>query len=175
MLMTPSRPRTTPRTRPSAKVLLMFAAAAALLMVVVVAAAAFTGLGESGTRPTAAPSTAFPQFTVDFDTGSAAGKGQVNMTVEPGLIGRNSVQAVILDAEGGLAAVPEVRVTFTLPTRDIGPLDAELKNKGGYWSSDSLNLPFPGTWSMSVTIRTSDVDQATVRRNVTIRSSRPAS
>jgi copper transport protein len=157
------------------KALSLFAAAVVLLAVVVLAATAFTGLGESGTRATAAPSTAFPQFTVPFDTGSAAGKGQVDVTVEPGLIGRNSVQAVILDAEGGLAAVPEVRITFTLPGKDIGPLDAGLKNKGGYWSSDSLNLPFPGAWSMAITIRTSDVDQATVRRNVTIRSSSSAS
>ena len=175
MLMTPSRPRTTPRTGPSAKALSLFAAVVVLFAVVALAATAFTGLGGSGTRATATPSTAYPQFTVPFDTGSAAGKGQANITVEPGLIGRNSVQVVILDAEGGLAAVPEVRITFTLPTKDIGPLDAGLKNKGGYWSSDSLNLPFPGTWSMSVTIRTSDVDQATVRRNVTIRSSRSAS
>ncbi|WP_405725524.1 hypothetical protein OG607_21080 [Streptomyces sp. NBC_01537] len=174
MLMTPSRPGTMTRTRPSAKALLMFATAVVLLAIVVIAAA-FTGLGDNSTRATATPSTAFPQFTVPFDTGSAGGKGLADITVEPGLIGRNSVQAVILDAEGGLAAVPEVRITFTLPTKDIGPLDAELKNKGGYWSSDSLNLPFPGTWSMSVTIRTSDVDQATVRRNVTIRSSSSAS
>ena len=159
-----------------AKALLMFAAAAVVLFAMVVGAvAAFTGPGGSGNRATATPSTAFPEFTVPFNTGSAAGKGQINVTVEPGLIGRNSVQAVVLDAEGGLAAVPEVRITFTLPDKDIGPLDAGLKNKGGYWSSDSLNLPFPGAWSMAITIRTSDVDQATVRRNVTIRSSNSAS
>jgi copper transport protein len=48
-------------------------------------------------------------------------------------------------------------------------LDAKLANKGGYWATDRLRLPLPGTWTLQVTVRTTDIDQVTVSKNVTIR------
>jgi hypothetical protein len=142
----------------------------------VLAATASGTQGGSAASPSGNPTAAaFPEVNLPFNTGSPGGKGTANVTVEPGLIGCNSVQAVVLDAQGGIATVPEVRMTFTLPGKGIGSLDAKLKNKGGYFGSDTLNLPFPGTWRMAVTIRTSDTDQATATINVTISRSRPVS
>ncbi|MFI2259486.1 hypothetical protein OHU45_02560 [Streptomyces tubercidicus] len=71
--------------------------------------------------------------------------------------------------DGGVATVPEIRLTLTQRAQRIGPLDAKLANQGGYWFSDRLRLPLPGTWTVQVTVRTSDIDQVTVSKNVNIR------
>ncbi|MER6179016.1 copper resistance protein CopC [Streptomyces sp. NPDC001652] len=103
---------------------------------------------------------------VPFDIGGARGKVQI--TLDPGRVGRNSVEAVVLDARGGFAIVPELRLSFTLPSQDIGPLDAKLTDKGGYWGTNDLDLPIAGTWEMKVTIRVSDIDQVSVEKPVVI-------
>ncbi|MFJ2233101.1 copper resistance CopC/CopD family protein [Streptomyces sp. NPDC087859] len=103
---------------------------------------------------------------VPFDIGGARGKVQI--TLDPGRVGRNSVEAVVLDAEGGFAIVPELRLSFTLPSQDIGPLDAGLTDKGGYWGTDDLDLPIAGTWEMKVTVRVSEIDQVSVEKPVVI-------
>ncbi|MEU5321916.1 copper resistance protein CopC [Streptomyces sp. NPDC021056] len=103
---------------------------------------------------------------VPFDIGGARGKVQI--TLDPGRVGRNSVEAVVLDAEGGFAIVPELRLSFTLPSQDIGPLDAGLTDKGGYWGTGDLDLPIAGTWEMKVTVRVSEIDQVSVEKPVLI-------
>ncbi|WP_307037351.1 copper resistance CopC/CopD family protein [Streptomyces canus] len=103
---------------------------------------------------------------VPFDIGGARGKVQI--TLDPGRVGRNSVEAVVLDAEGGFAIVPELRLSFTLPSQDIGPLDAKLTDKGGYWGTDDLDLPIAGTWEMKVTVRVSEIDQVSETKPVEI-------
>ncbi|WEH16466.1 copper resistance protein CopC [Streptomyces sp. VNUA24] len=105
---------------------------------------------------------------VPFDTGAPAGRGRVQITLEPGRVGRNVVEAVVFGADGGLIAIPELRLTFTRSARHVGPLDAELVDQSGYWGSDTLALPFPGTWTMRATVRVSDIDQVTVEKKVTI-------
>ncbi|MET7982435.1 MULTISPECIES: copper resistance protein CopC [unclassified Streptomyces] len=105
---------------------------------------------------------------VPFDVGTPGGHGKVQIELTPGQVGQNSVQAVILGPDGGLATVPEVRLTFTLESQKIGPIDAEITDKGGYWTSDGLTLPLPGTWTMKVTVRTSDIDEITVSKKVKI-------
>ncbi len=104
--------------------------------------------------------------TVPFRVGDAGGKVQI--TLDPGRVGENSVEAVVYGPDGGFATVPELRLSFTLPAQKIGPLDADVKDEGGYWGTNSLNLPIAGTWTMKVTVRTSDVDQVSVSRDVRI-------
>ncbi|WP_053752746.1 copper resistance CopC/CopD family protein [Streptomyces sp. MMG1533] len=104
--------------------------------------------------------------TIPFAVGSARGKVQI--TLDPGRTGDNSVEAVVLTPDGGLATVPELRLSFTLPARDIGPIDAELTDKGGYWGTSSLNLPIAGDWMMKVTVRVSEIDQVSESKAVRI-------
>ncbi|MGY1499120.1 copper resistance protein CopC [Streptomyces sp. QTS52] len=106
--------------------------------------------------------------TIPFDVGTPGGHGKVQITLEPGRVGENSVQAVVFGPDGGFAVVPELRISFSLPSKDIGPLNAEVTDQGGYWGTNTLNLPIAGTWTMKVTIRTSDVDQVSVSRKVRI-------
>ncbi|MDV9176624.1 copper resistance protein CopC [Streptomyces sp. W16] len=103
---------------------------------------------------------------VPFRVGNAGGKVQI--TLDPGRVGENSVEAVVYGPDGGFATVPELRLSFTLPAQKIGPLDAKIKDEGGYWGTNTLNLPIAGTWTMKVTVRTSDIDQVSVERQVRI-------
>ncbi|WP_391858795.1 copper resistance CopC/CopD family protein [Streptomyces rhizosphaerihabitans] len=105
---------------------------------------------------------------VPFDVGTPGGHGKVQIELSPGRVGENSVQAVIIGPDGGLATVPELRLTFTLESQKVGPIDAEITDKGGYWTSDGLTLPLPGTWTMKATVRTSDIDEVTVSKTVKI-------
>ncbi|MFF9814680.1 copper resistance CopC/CopD family protein [Streptomyces sp. NPDC014006] len=105
---------------------------------------------------------------VPFDVGTPGGRGKVQVTLEPGRVGDNSVQAVVYGPDGGLAAVPELRVSFSLPAQRIGPLDAKVTDRGGYWAADRVTLPLAGTWTMKVTVRVSETDQVSEVRPVEI-------
>ncbi|WMD09744.1 copper resistance protein CopC [Streptomyces sp. FXY-T5] len=110
------------------------------------------------------------QATVPYDTGGGTltGRGTVQVTLDPARVGENGIQAVVYGSDTGLVVVPEVRITFTLPSRKVGPIDAELTDQGGYWGTNSVNLPLAGNWTMKTTVRVSDVDQVSVERKVRI-------
>ncbi|MFJ4007829.1 copper resistance CopC/CopD family protein [Streptomyces sp. NPDC090023] len=120
---------------------------------------------EAATAETGIPATSVT--TVPFTVGQG-GHGKVQITFDPGRVGTNSVQAVVYGANGALAAVPELRITMTLPAQRLGPLDTEVADRGGYWATNSFDLPIPGTWTMKVTVRVSDLDQVTVSRTVRV-------
>ncbi|MFK0024167.1 copper resistance CopC/CopD family protein [Streptomyces sp. NPDC090798] len=122
------------------------------------AASATAAAGEATTSTT----------TIPFDVGTQGGHGKVQIELTPSRVGENSVQAVIYGPDGGFATVPELRLTFTLESQRIGPIDAELTDRGGYWGADGVTLPVAGTWTMKVTVRTTDIDQVTVSKTVKI-------
>ncbi|WP_329322394.1 MULTISPECIES: copper resistance CopC/CopD family protein [unclassified Streptomyces] len=105
---------------------------------------------------------------VPFDVGTPGGRGKVQIELAPGRVGENSVQAVIFGPDGGISTVPELRLTFTLESQRIGPIDAELSDRGGYWAADDVTLPVAGIWTMKATVRTTDIDQVTVSKTVRI-------
>ncbi|MFB7374896.1 copper resistance CopC/CopD family protein [Streptomyces sp. NPDC056222] len=128
-----------------------------------------TAAGDAATVAAASATPAGTAFAeIPFDTGSGGGRGKVLLTIDPGLSGVNTVTAVVYGPDGALAVVPEIRVSLTLPAKDLGPLDVEMTDVGGYWASKDFPLPLPGAWRASVTVRTSDIDQATTATTVRI-------
>ncbi|MER7838501.1 copper resistance protein CopC [Streptomyces sp. NPDC096040] len=124
---------------------------------------------ESGTETASAGGLpAASVSTVPFDVGTPNGHGKVQITLDPGRVGANSVQAVVLGPDGGISAVPELRLSFTLTAQKIGPLPADLTDQGGYWATNSVNLPIAGEWTMKLTVRVSDLDQVTVAKKIRI-------
>jgi copper transport protein len=160
------------RRRLRRSVLVEVAVAAAVLMITTV----LTGTLPSRAQAEAAqqaPVGALPpttEITVPFDTGtgSVTGSGKVQVTLDPARVGDNGVQAIVLGSDTYLVVVPEVRITFSLPSKKVGPIDAELTDRGGYWSTNSVNLPLAGNWTMKTTVRVSDVDQVSVERQVRV-------
>ena len=119
-------------------------------------------------RPQVAGLPGAEAFTVPYDVGTPGGKGTVQITMDPGRVGENGLQAVVFGPKGALTFVPEVRISFTLAAKDIGPIDAKVTDRGGYWATSDLNLPLEGTWTMKLTIRVSELDQITETRQVRI-------
>ncbi|MFJ4816663.1 copper resistance protein CopC [Streptomyces sp. NPDC088801] len=160
------------RRRLRRSVLVEVGVAAVVLMITTV----LTGTLPSRAQAEAAqqaPASALPattQITVPYDTGtgSVTGSGTVQVTLDPARVGENGVQAVVYGSDTGLVVIPEVRITFTLPSRKVGPIDAELTDVGGYWGTNSVNLPLAGNWTMKTTVRVSDVDQVSVERQVRV-------
>ncbi|MFB7052571.1 copper resistance CopC/CopD family protein [Streptomyces vinaceus] len=117
---------------------------------------------------TAVPNRAI-KITLPFDTGGQNGKGSVRVEVDPGRVGANSLHVWIDDPQGQPLDVPEIKVSFTLPAKDIGPLPLLPERAApGHWSASGVQLPLAGEWRIDVTVRTSDIDQTTVQKNVKI-------
>ncbi|WP_327593392.1 copper resistance CopC/CopD family protein [Streptomyces chartreusis] len=142
-------------------------------VVVLVVTTVLTGSQPGRAAAVSAAALGRPSLTltvIPFDTGAPGGSGKVQITLEPGRVGRNVVEATTYGPDGSLIAVPELRLTLTQSERNVGPLDAELADQRGYWGSDTLNLPFAGIWTMRATVRVSDIDQVTVEKSVKITS-----
>ncbi|MCX0244946.1 copper resistance CopC/CopD family protein [Streptomyces drozdowiczii] len=108
-------------------------------------------------------------LALPFDTGGANGKGTVRMDIDPGRTGANVIHLWIEDPAKKPMDVPEVKIAFTLESKDIGPLPVvPVRLTEGHWTATGLQLPIAGDWKVAVTVRTSDIDQTTVDKNVKI-------
>jgi copper transport protein len=119
------------------------------------------------TAPPAAPA-AVVNGAADFRAGPGDA-GSVTMFVEPGRVGSNIVHLAVWDTRNVPRSVPEVRATLTQPERGIGPVPVRLSPDGpGRYIGLSTVLPAPGRWRLTVSIRTTEVDEATVTFPLTI-------
>ncbi|MFF3000757.1 copper resistance CopC/CopD family protein [Streptomyces sp. NPDC057950] len=104
-----------------------------------------------------------------FDTQGAHGRGTVSVVLDPGRVGGNSVHVSVTSPGGTILDVPEIRVALTSVGRRIGPLPVPLRRAGpGHWTTSGFQVPAAGVWDVAVTVRTSAVDQVTVRKDVRI-------
>ena len=123
------------------------------------------------------------EVTIPFDTGGTGGKGTARLRLSPGSAGDNTLRVTARNPQGKPVSAPEVKVSFTLPAKDIGPLAVTPDPVGGgekdtkkgagggtsgQWQATGVQLPMPGSWRVAFTIRTSDIDQVTVDRTVRI-------
>ncbi|WP_437007549.1 copper resistance CopC/CopD family protein [Streptomyces sp. enrichment culture] len=170
--VTTAEPETLHRRALRRSVLAEVVVAVAVLLVTTVLTGTLPSRAEAEAAKTPAPQVAglpgAQALTVPYDTGTPGGSGTVQLTMDPGRVGENGLQAVVFGPQGALSFVPELRVTFTLPSKDVGPIDAGLTDRGGYWATNDLTLPLEGTWTMRLTVRVSDIDQVTVERGVRV-------
>lgn len=60
-------------------------------------------------------------------------------------------------------------MSFTLTEKQIGPLPVlPDRIQTGHWTASGVQLPMAGEWQMQVTVRTSEIDQTTIDKNVKI-------
>ncbi|MFE5712113.1 copper resistance CopC/CopD family protein [Streptomyces sp. NPDC056501] len=128
---------------------------------------------EAGRAGSAAGSAAVPDRPVDirlpFDTGGVDGKGVVRLSLDPGRTGANALHVFVERPNGKPLDVPEVKVALTLEAKDVGPLPvAPDRIQTGHWSASGVQIPMAGEWKIQVTVRTSDIDQTTIDKNVKI-------
>ncbi|MEU5323624.1 copper resistance protein CopC [Streptomyces sp. NPDC021056] len=104
-----------------------------------------------------------------FDTGGEDGKGLVRIDLDPARVGANEMHVYVERPNGRGFDVPEVKVSFTLESKGIGPLPVVPDHiTTGHWSANGIQLPMAGDWKIAVTVRTSDIDQTTVSKNAQI-------
>ncbi|MFI6084566.1 copper resistance CopC/CopD family protein [Streptomyces sp. NPDC051217] len=127
-------------------------------------------VGRSGTAASAPAAPAGPvNLTEPFDTGGVKGKGTLRLTVDPASPGTNLMHLWVDGPDGKPMDVPEVKVAYTLESEQIGPLPVVPERvAAGHWSSSNVQIPMPGDWHLQVTVRTSDIDQTTIEKNVKI-------
>ncbi|MFD7728951.1 FixH family protein [Kitasatospora phosalacinea] len=110
------------------------------------------------------------ELKLPYDTGgrTANAKGTAVVTVNPVATGPNAVTLKLTDSAGQPADVPELELAFTLPDRDLGPLPVTLQAQGtGSWTG-TAQLPLNGVWVVSVTVRSSDIDQVTATQQLKV-------
>ncbi|HEY5833325.1 copper resistance CopC/CopD family protein [Streptomyces sp.] len=126
----------------------------------------------SAPSPAPTGSSAPGQLSVRFpyDTLGPNGKGTAELVLSPGRAGNPTVVHLLLTDPAGLSVnVPEVRLAFTLPAENLGPIKIPLHRLAtGHWTATGVQLPLPGSWQSSVTIRTSDIDEVTETKKVEI-------
>ncbi|MBV9022458.1 MAG: copper resistance protein CopC [Streptomycetaceae bacterium] len=108
-------------------------------------------------------------FSLPYDTGGPNGKGAASIHLAPARTGPNLLHLSVTDASGKPLDVPKLDIAFTLPAKSLGPIPVRLRHADtGEWVATGLQLPMPGQWQLSVTVRTDAIDETTVTRNVTI-------
>ncbi|WP_046498193.1 copper resistance CopC/CopD family protein [Streptomyces odonnellii] len=126
--------------------------------------------GRTGSAVAQAPADQGPiSMSMPFDTGGPKGKGTIRLTLDPGHSGGNVMHIYVDGTDGQPLDAPEVKAAFTLDAERIGPLPiVPDRFAPGHWSADGVQIPMPGDWRLQVTVRTSDIDQTTVDKNVKI-------
>jgi copper transport protein len=97
---------------------------------------------------------------------------QVNVVVSPAVSGVDNVLHVyVLSASSGLPrAVPEVDATLAYPPDQLGPLDVPLTLAGvGHYRARDVTFLSAGTWTLTVTVRTSPIDEQVTPLQVPVR------
>ncbi|MFF4480371.1 copper resistance CopC/CopD family protein [Streptomyces sp. NPDC001520] len=106
---------------------------------------------------------------IPYNTGPKSGRGKAVVMIEPALPGDNTLHVFTTDLADRPVDVPEVKLSLTLKSKGIGPLRTPLERLStGHWSAKTVQLPMAGTWQLSLTVRTSDIDQVTETRNVKV-------
>ncbi|MGW2953617.1 copper resistance CopC/CopD family protein [Streptomyces eurythermus] len=118
---------------------------------------------------TTSPAVAVVSVEASFDSGGPGGQGKADIVVDPGRVGANAVHVTVTDPSGTLLDVPEIRAALT-SSGGIGPLPVPLRRASeGHWTVSGFQVPTPGTWELALTVRTSDIDQITLRRPLDVR------
>ncbi|MFI8182037.1 copper resistance CopC/CopD family protein [Actinacidiphila glaucinigra] len=129
---------------------------------------------EGAAQQASAPVAEVPEpldVRIPFDTGGTDGKGEAEVTMDPGGIAENELHLLVTAPDGRAFDVPEVQISFTLKSKKIGPIPVTLgKVDTGHWSAANVQIPVPGEWTIAVTVRTSDIDQVTRTKVVKIGS-----
>ncbi|MFC9393822.1 copper resistance CopC/CopD family protein [Streptomyces sp. NPDC057027] len=128
---------------------------------------------EAGRATAASGPAAVPDRPVDirlpFDTGGVDGKGVVRLSLDPGRTGANALHIFVERPNGKPLDVPEIKLALTLEAKNVGPLPvAPDRIQTGHWSASGVQIPMPGEWKIQVTVRTSEIDQTTIDKNVKI-------
>ncbi|HEV3328194.1 MAG TPA: hypothetical protein VGZ33_02260, partial [Acidimicrobiales bacterium] len=97
---------------------------------------------------------------------------QVNVILSPAVSGvDNTLHVYVLSAASGLPkAIPEVDATIAYPPDQLGPLNVPLRVAAiGHYRARDVTFLSAGIWTLTVTVRTSPIDEQVTPLQVPIR------
>ncbi|WP_213456569.1 copper resistance CopC/CopD family protein [Rhizomonospora bruguierae] len=94
---------------------------------------------------------------------------QLQFDVDPARVGNNTIHLFAYDSVGNPKKVVEWKATAALSTAGVEPITVPMLRITDNHAIGDIQLPAAGQWEMRFTLRTSDIDQATVSTTVTIR------
>jgi copper transport protein len=109
--------------------------------------------------------------TLPYDTtgGTRGAKGKVTIDIDPARPGQNTLHAYVYDSTGKPVDVPELDLALTLKSKNLGPLTVKLDHLDiGHYGTSDLELPLAGQWTLAVTVRSDDIDEATVATPISV-------
>jgi copper transport protein len=81
----------------------------------------------------------------------------------------NTLHLVAYTPEGKALRVLDWKVSAALPARGVEPIDTPVLGVEENVAVGSVGFPVPGDWQLRLTLRTSEVDAATVTTTITVR------
>ncbi|MFG3662364.1 copper resistance CopC/CopD family protein [Streptomyces sp. NPDC047706] len=132
-------------------------------------AAAASSASSASSSSAASSATGVVTLDMPFDAGGTDGKGVVRIDIDPARVGANEMHVYVQRPNGRAFDIPEVKVAFTLKSKNVGPLPVVPDHiTTGHWSASGVQIPMAGEWEIAATVRTSDIDQVTVSKNAQI-------
>jgi copper transport protein len=126
--------------------------------------------GRTATLPASGPPAPEHQV-ISYDTGGPGGRGELVVDVDPAATGPNRIHVTITDPGGIRHDVAEVRTELTLNPGTLGPFAVPLHHtEPGEYAASGVVLPYPGTWKLWITVRTSDFDETIVAMPLNVAS-----
>jgi copper transport protein len=104
-----------------------------------------------------------------YDAGGPSGTGILAIHLAPARTGPTSLDITVHGPTGAPLDLAELVIELSQPERHFGPLRISLRREGPGQYHGSGQIPFAGTWQLAASVRTSDIDQVTVRMSVNIR------
>lgn len=125
----------------------------------------------AATAALAAYAPSIAQQSGPFDTTTALGPLQLQVTVDPAAVGANELHVYLLNERDGsqFDGAREVTLSATQADRGIGPLSIPADRAGPGHYVANADLGVPGDWTVRVAVRISDFDEYTTRVEVPIR------
>jgi copper transport protein len=94
----------------------------------------------------------------------------VDVTVAPGIAGRNDMHFTSLPTGGGPATVEDMQVRLTRPGEDLPPFTVPLQRLGvGHYYSPLYDIPYSGKWQMTIRVQLSATDEAVLVGTFSVR------
>ncbi|MEU5907860.1 copper resistance protein CopC [Micromonospora sp. NPDC047467] len=93
----------------------------------------------------------------------------LQVELDPAERGNNSMHLYAYTKDNQPQKVEEWRATAALPSAGIEPIEVPLLPLTDNHSYGDISMPAAGEWQLKITVRTSDIDQATVTATVPIR------
>lgn len=103
-----------------------------------------------------------------YDTGGPRGTGTLDVRVDPARTGPDTIDITVHGPGGAAQDLPELDAEISLPEHRLGPLTLTVGRNGPGHYQATGQIPLPGTWELTLTVRTSDIDETTVRLPIPI-------